>query len=368
MKSQGRASKPTSFWRQAATWARWVCGILVGVICLWLSLRATRVQTVLAEIAGVQQMWVWLAGGGVILVSVLKALRWRWLYPRTAPDLTWTTHFNILMTTQMLNLLIPVRIGEIARLGLMRQEGRSVASTLGTIVVEKALDLMVAQALLVVTLLAAIAPDWLRTRAGLGMIVLGVAVPIGLLAAIRLRSVLARLVAQLPTPRQPLVARLAQRSARTLQAMLDSIAALNGPQVLRLVALTTGIWLLSLAVIQMMLAAFAVPVDWGAALLLMLALTFSNWAPTPPGMIGVVGAVTVVTLGPFGVAPGRALALGAVLNAVLIVPPIALGAWATWMRLWRLPTTTHTGRLTTALGINRRSDPFSEQPPKGPSA
>ena len=66
------------------------------------------------------------------------------------------------------------------------------------------------------------------------------------------------------------------------------MAGLEGRRLATLLAWTAGIWLLSLAVIQMMLAAFALPTDWRAALILMLALTFSNWVPTSPGMIGVV--------------------------------------------------------------------------------
>ena len=46
------------------------------------------------------------------------------------------------MISQMLNLVFPIRLGELARLGLMRQEGRPVGVTFGTIVVEKALDLL----------------------------------------------------------------------------------------------------------------------------------------------------------------------------------------------------------------------------------
>jgi len=95
--------------------------------------------------------------------------------------------------------------------------------------------------------------------------------------------------------------------------------------------------------------AFHIPPDWGAAFVLMLALTFSNWIPTPPAMIGVVGAVTVAVLVPFGVPPAQALALGTVLNVVVVAPPVLLGIWATWARLLRL--TGDSGRLHQALGL-----------------
>ena len=74
-------------------------------------------------------------------MSAGKALRWRWLYPQAAPPVAGLAHFSILMIAQMLNVVVPVRLGEVARLGLMQQEGRPVGMTLGTIVVEKSLGL-----------------------------------------------------------------------------------------------------------------------------------------------------------------------------------------------------------------------------------
>lgn len=353
-------------WRQVKPWARLTGGLLFGAACVWLSIRNTRIDAVLGEIAGLGRAWVGFALAGVLLVSAAKALRWQWLYPPTMPRLAWSVHFGILITSQMLNLLVPIRLGELARVGLMRSEGRPLAGTLATIVVEKSLDLLAVQALVLIAALLAIVPDWLRTRTGLGALVVTLGVPLALVVLIRLRGTLTRVSAHLPDAERSAGAHFLQRMVGLFRTMLDSIAALERSQLLRLVGLTAGIWLASLAVIQMMLAAFAVPVDWGAALLLMLAVTFSNWVPAPPGLIGVIGAVTVVVLGPFGVAPARALALGTVLNAVLIVPPIVLGAWATWMRLWRLPATNHAARLAAALGINRHSVPGPEQQSEGP--
>ena len=65
------------------------------------------------------------------------------------------------MISQMLNLLVSViRLGELARMELMRREGRPVGMTLGTIVLEKSLDLLTVQALLVLAVPLAILPDW----------------------------------------------------------------------------------------------------------------------------------------------------------------------------------------------------------------
>ena len=130
------------------------------------------------------------------------------------------------------------------------------------------------------------------------------------------------------------------------------MGSLRGKQLGRVAALTAGIWLLSLLTVQIMLLAFDIRLGWGAALALMLALTASNWMPTPPAMIGVVGAVAVAVLSAFGVDQTRALALGTVLNVVLVGPPVLLGGVALWNRLWRLGEALNTRSLRRAAGLS----------------
>jgi uncharacterized membrane protein YbhN (UPF0104 family) len=242
-----------------------------------------------------------------------------------------------------------IRLGELARMELMRREGRPVGMTLGTIVLEKSLDLLVVQALLLLAVPLAVLPDWLRARTGLGVLAVGLGVLTALLLVSRYRVRFLALIERIPDPRSLILARWTERLRRLLRTTLESIAALRGSRLMRVAVLTTLIWLGSVGVMMAMLAAFHIPPDWGAAFVLMLALTFSNWIPTPPAMIGVVGAVTVAVLVPFGVPPAQALALGTVLNVVVVAPPVLLGIWATWTRLLRLPG--DSGRLHQALGL-----------------
>ena len=335
---------------RARVWLKIAGGVLIGVVCLWLSLRYVRPAPFAGALAAASWLSVALALIGVTLIAAAKALRWQWLYPPDARPASWRTHFGILMISQMLNLLVSViRLGELARMELMRREGRPVGMTLGTIVLEKSLDLLVVQALLLLAVPLAILPNWLRVRSGTGALLVGVGVLAALLLVSRYRERLLAWTERIPEPRSLFWARWADRLRRLLQTTLDSIAALRGPRLVRVAALTTLIWLGSMAVLETMLVAFHIPPDWGAAFVLMIALTFSNWLPTPPAMIGVVGAIAVVVLTPLGVPPAQALALGTVLNVVLVAPPVLLGIWATWARLLRLPG--DSGRLHQALGL-----------------
>lgn len=310
-------------------------------------------------IASVSWPWVLAATGGVILISAGKALRWRWLYPPEMSPLPWATHFSILMISQMLNLLAPLRLGEMARMGLMRQEQRPVGTTFGTIVVEKSVDLLTVQLLIVLAVPLAFLPDWLRSRAGIGALALGGGLLIGLVLVARFHDRMLAWLTHFPWPTSAFWARWVERAQRLLHTTLAGISSLDRPRLMRVVGLTAAIWLLSVAVLLVMLVAFRLRADWSAAFVLMIALTFSNWVPTPPAMIGVVGAVTVAVLASFGVLPAQALALGTVLNAVLVVPPVILGGWATWTRLWGLRTAIGTSRLNRALGLTPPEPPQS---------
>jgi uncharacterized protein (TIRG00374 family) len=333
--------------------------LLFGAACLWFSLRGVRPAAFRAELADFSPALALVAAGSVVLVAAAKALRWQWLYGSLGRDRPWSTHFSILMIAQMLNLVIPIRIGEVARLGLMRQEGRPVGVTFGTIVVEKGLDLLAVGVIVLGFAPLALLPA-MRPEAGLTGPLLGVLIFLFLLAVGRLQEPLLRLLEAIPAPRNARLAWFWERVRRGARAVLTSMAELRGAQLVRVTALTAGIWLLSLVTVRIMLDAFGLGLGWNAALGLMLALTSSNWAPTPPAMIGVVGAVTVAVLTSFGVAPAEALALGTVLNLVLVGPPVLLGGAALGIRLWRMGEARQPGSLRRAAGLGSSVDMPSE--------
>jgi uncharacterized protein (TIRG00374 family) len=333
-------------------WLQGLGGILLGGTCLWLSLRGVDIDQLLTWFKQIAWPWIGLALIGVVMVSASKALRWQWLYPREASPLAWSSHFSILLIAQMINLVVPVRLGEVARLGLMKQEQRPIGMTLGTIAVEKSLDLTATGLLLLLSIPLVALPEWLRSTAGVGVLLTGGALLVLLLLMGTWRPFLLRLLAKFPRPQQASRARWVERLVHLLETVLQGIIGVDGRRLLPVLGITAFIYLLSIGVIQAMLQAIGIEHHGGAtALALMLALTFSNLAPTPPALVGLVGAVTEVTLAPFGVPRAQALVLGTILNVVLVGPPVALGGWAVAVRLLRLLDTPHRGGLRQALGL-----------------
>jgi len=305
--------------------------------------------------------WIGIAILGVILVSAGKALRWQWLYPENAVALPWTVHFSTLLIGQMLNLVVPVRLGEVARLGLMAQEHRPVGMTLGTIATEKALDLVATGLLLLVSLPVAVFPTWLGANAGKSALITGIAllVMLGLLAQFRVAILHA--LSGLPEPRWRLLAHLWRGSLRLFATLLEGIGGVVGKRFLPVAGLTAVIWLLSVGVIYAVLLGFGRGDLWRAAPVLSVALIFSNLAPTPPALIGVVTAVTEGILVPFGVFPSDAFAIGVILNVVLVAPVVTLGGGFAGMRLLRWLALPGRGPTRYALGLGIADPPEDDR-------
>ena len=201
--------------------------LLVGAVCLWLSLRGADLTAVADEIMALSLPLVFLATACVLLVAATKALRWQWLYGNALPARPWSTHFAILMIGQMLNLVLPIRLGELARMGLMRQEGRPVGVTFGTIVVEKALDLLAVGMIVLLAVPLVLIPPSLLTRAGTGGLLLGCAIFVMVVAVGRLQRPIMSLLDRIPEPANERWTGWLGKARRSIAALLTSMGSLQ---------------------------------------------------------------------------------------------------------------------------------------------
>lgn len=313
-------------------WVRLAVGVLIGAIALGWAVHGLERVTIFHSLGAVSPAWVGLAVAGVMAVALTKAARWGALYPASGLRPPFWELFSVLVAGQMVNLVIPIRLGELVRLGLMKQAGQPGATTLSTILLEKALDL-VTVALVAVSLVAlAAAPDWLRESAGT-LLPIGLTLIVGLLLVWWRRESLERGLARLlrsvnwwPGPWPGWL-------AATFHTMLAALRTLTDWRSMTVVLFWTMIiWLLSLLTMVALLAAFGLHLPLTAAVILMLAVSSSNMAPSPPALVGLMQGLAVLVLGQYGVAQATALDIGIVLNVIIVLPPILLGCWALWAR------------------------------------
>jgi uncharacterized membrane protein YbhN (UPF0104 family) len=306
-------------------------GAVLGVAGLWLSLRDIPPGTLTAALLSAQPAWA-LAALAVSLVAVVGVvLRWRLLlYPSAVPL---TVLGRATLVGQMLNIVLPLRLGEVARVyGAMGHSSVGVAKLTASLAIEKALDLAVFGVTAVALVSAALVPR--RTLAeGRGLVV-----PLATLAALGLGWVLLR-------------GRVLRRTAAWLEVRggrpggwvvraLGDIAAgfdawRSAGRAGRVLAWTLTIFVLAAAGNQLMLRAFDLRLPLSAGFAVLVVLQAGSVPPSLPGRLGIYNYLTVLTLGLYGVGRTDAATYSLALYFVAYVPKVVLGALVTADPSWR---------------------------------
>jgi len=312
--------------------------MFIGAAALWWATHNINLPALLHILKAVSPGWVAAAVGSVLAVAAAKTARWAALYGPGKPQIPFGHLFSILVAAQMVNLVIPIRAGELVRIGLMKQQGQPATTTFTTIVVEKTIDL--AAAGLAGTLLGvlALAPPWLSRPMG-SLLPLSATLVVALAAGWRLRSRFHPLLARAIAPVAFLSTRWQRRLLNSLDNTLAALETLANVRTLGYVLFwTLLIWLFSLLTVAMLFAAFNLQLPLAAAVLIVLAINFSNIAPSPPALIGVMHGIAVAVLGQYGAGHSVALSFGIVLNVVTVLPLLLLGAGALWLRTLSMVT------------------------------
>jgi uncharacterized membrane protein YbhN (UPF0104 family) len=228
----------------------------------------------------------------------------------------------------MLNIVVPARLGEVARIYFMGQtESQSRARTLGTIAVEKWLDILM---LLLLVLLAPIfvsLPPWFRDS----RVTLAVFAAAFLGVALTLSYGKDRLLTLVESVSHFLPEGWRARIHRATGLALGSLDVLRSPWVgIRLQGWSLLIWMLSILVNYIIFLALGLPLPFAAALFLLVVLEIGVAVPSVPGKLGIFHYLCTLALGVFGLEKGAALGYAVLLYFVVFVPPSLLGAFFLW--------------------------------------
>ena len=111
---------------------RLLIGILGSVATLWWVWRGVNFDELGQAIFNLSPGWFGVSLGCAVGGALFKTVRWRALYGSPPPPIPFGNIFSTLMIAQATNVLLPIRLGELIRLGLMRQAGQPSATTLTT--------------------------------------------------------------------------------------------------------------------------------------------------------------------------------------------------------------------------------------------
>jgi hypothetical protein len=270
---------------------------------------------------------LWLAAATLLLVPgqiILRTLRWRLLLP-LRPDGERPTVgrvMPVLLIGYLANLILPARLGEGARAYLLaRREQIGFARVLGSVLLERVIDLASLALVAVLAALQSGAPEWIVR----GMVIVAV---VGFaLVALLVASGITRTVAVL--------ARLLGTRADRMRGAIDHATSFGegangggwGPLAVA-VLFSTLTWAFVAGTYWLAAQSLGIDIRISASMLVAAVATLGTAIPSAPANIGTYEVATVVVLTALGVPAHEALAMALLTHAIVTVPFAITGAAA----------------------------------------
>ena len=310
------------FWK--SLWFRVVVGTIVSVIFLLLALKDVPLDVVTQALARANYVWVLLAVVAAVAQSWLRAARWILLYYPLQKGLRQTQMFGITLISQMLNIVVPWRVGELARIYLADEiEKRSKTQTLATLGVEKIFDTEMLVLILVTMPFFMTLPNWLEQPRE-GLIVLMLALFGAAFALLVFRAPLLRLLSRIRLPR----GRSLDSYAQIALLSLDLFKRWDVHLLLQVESVV--IWSIGALINYFILLALNLSLPPVSAFLLLAVLQVGGLVPSSPGKVGVFQLLCILTLALFSVDKSIGLTYGILLYLVAYGPPVILGVLSLW--------------------------------------
>jgi uncharacterized membrane protein YbhN (UPF0104 family) len=293
-------------------WLTVALGIVVSVVIAGFIVRDVDAARLTRALAAVD--WSWIALGVIAILGTMITRVRRWaglLRPIVLPP---ATLLRALLIGQVLNFVLPIRLGDVARSAVLgRAAGSSFERVLGSVAIEKAWDWLTLALMAIGVALSVPLPAWygapLRS--------------IGLIAAIVLIGF--GVVALAPASRwQPRLDRIINRLkfADRARRLFASLVAIRNRQTIgQAAAWSLLTWGLGVAANYGVMRAYAVE-SWSGALVLMVALMIGITLPPSIAALGLFEGVSIAALSVVSVPLETALAIGLTLHIVIFAPPL----------------------------------------------
>ena len=300
---------------------RAILGIAISVAAIVLVLRSVNIGETVEVLKRADLRWVVLGAAFSTTDLAFRGLRWQRLI-RPLAAVRYLPMFGYLLIGYAANNVLPARLGELVRSHYLGdREGVSRAAALGTVVVERVVDLVAVVAIATAALLILSVRGVLAGAVLIGGGVAGlflVALALGIVAhrlpgADRIAGVVAR---------WPRIGEL----GRSLQGGL-SVAAQPRTVVEALLA-SAAAWTCSILALAAMGQALGLQLSMGAAALITSGIALAGAIPAAPSNIGTFEAAAVAAGTAVGLAPESALALGVLSHAMILIVTSIGGAIA----------------------------------------
>lgn len=299
-----------------------ILGVVLSAVLVYLSLRGLHFQAVAEAIHNIRLPYVLLSLSMMLLMQVLRSIRWGGILKPVA-HVDQFTLFSITNVGFLAVVAIPARLGELVRpLLISRKKDVPMAAALGTIFVERILDMfaVLLMAALVFPLIPL--PPWLVRSVSLITIITLAAVACFLLLIVK-RNALEGAARWLPAS---LRKRYTGKLNRLIGHFIDGFAVITDWKRLAwLFFLSLMVWIVDVLVIYSLFLAFGYTLSPLAAFVLMFILIVGIAVPTAPGFVGNWHYACILALTLFGLQKADALSFAVVYHALSIGIVLVLG-------------------------------------------
>jgi uncharacterized protein (TIRG00374 family) len=297
---------------RSGTFIRAFIGAAISIVALWFVLRGVDLARTADVLARADLRWIGLAAIFSSSDLALRALRWQRLL-RPIASVRYLHMLGYLLIGYLANNVLPARLGELVRSHYLGdREGISRASALGTVVVERIVDLVAvvgiaSVALLVLSVRGVVASAVLvgAAVAGLFLVVLALGI-----VAHRLPGVDRIRVA---VERWPQVRELASR-------LQGGLAVAGRPRTLaEALAVSAVAWTVAILAWAAVGQSIGLQMSMGQAALIASGVALASAVPAGPSNLGTFELAAVEIGKAIGVPPDSAFALALIVHASILV-------------------------------------------------
>ncbi|HEX7191003.1 MAG TPA: lysylphosphatidylglycerol synthase transmembrane domain-containing protein, partial [Thermoanaerobaculia bacterium] len=309
-----------------------IAGAIIGIAALFLAFRRVEWSGVSAALRQTRPSMIVVALLLVCVTLAVNTTRWWLLFAPEHRERNWFVLAAGILIGQTVNVAIPARLGELARMVLVGTRERVSKTRVGaTIVVEKVTDIAVFAVCVGFLLIEMTLPSWM-TRSGTALAITAAALVSAILILTFWSRSLLRLV-------EIIARRFPDRWSARLIAFSE--AALSGLRSLRDWRAGLAIWILAVAVLffsisvnYVLFAALGLPLSPVAAVFLTAVLRVGEAPPSLPGKVGLFQYLVIIALAAFGVDRTSALTYSLVLYAVAVIPVLIAGVACMFAFRW----------------------------------
>jgi glycosyltransferase 2 family protein len=299
-----------------------VLGILISAVLVYLSVRGINFQDTVHNLQQIKFGYVALFLIIIIIIQWLRSYRWG-IILQPLEKIDQFSLFSVSSVGFLAIIAIPARIGELARPYLIAKKSSiKMSSALGTIVVERALDLISVLTITVIVLLLNDLPSWM-IKSSVLMFFLTIAISCCIMGLVWRRAaalkIINRILSKLP-------GKFANKIDELIHRFIDGFQCIvNIRLLLYLFFLSAVYWLLDVLAIYVLLEAFGFTLPVMASFIVMIILIVGIAVPTAPGFIGSWHFSCILALGLFGIAKPAALSFAVVYHFLSMIMIVILG-------------------------------------------